>query len=110
MTTSSVLGYRNSSTYPEGTLPGFGAPAALLDVHFERLLITETISTYVLVSKASSTYPIGKELFLQLGVGRVRKPTLPVLSSPAALLEDRFERSIVKPYEANAKSFATNLF
>jgi hypothetical protein len=24
---------------PEGTLPGFGAPAALLDAHFERLLI-----------------------------------------------------------------------
>jgi hypothetical protein len=45
----------------------------LLDVHFERLLITETISTYVLVSKASSTYPIGKELLLQLGVGRVRR-------------------------------------
>ena len=110
---------------PEGTLPGFGAPAALLDVHFERLLITETISTYVLVSKASSTYPIGKELLLQLGVGRVRMSMLPVLASPAALpgarrvsarqgwvgeKEDRFERSIVKPYEANAKSFATNLF
>lgn len=24
---------------PEGMLPGFGAPAALLDAHFERLLI-----------------------------------------------------------------------
>ncbi|MEO5630904.1 MAG: hypothetical protein ABIQ24_09280, partial [Nitrospiraceae bacterium] len=51
----------------------------------ERLLITETISTHVLVSKASSTYPIGKELLLQLGVGRVRMSMLPVLSSLAAL-------------------------
>lgn len=85
MATSSVLGYRNSSTCPKGTLPGFGAPAALLDVHFERLLITQTISTFVLVSKASSTYSIGKELLLQLGIGWVRMLVPPVLSSPAAL-------------------------
>jgi hypothetical protein len=39
MATSGVLGYRNSSTYHEGTLPGFGAPAALLDDHFDRLLM-----------------------------------------------------------------------
>ena len=53
----------------------------------------KTTSNCVLVSKASSTYPTGKELLLQLGVGWVRIPTPPVLSSPAGLLEDRFERS-----------------
>ena len=37
-------------------------------------------------------------------------PTLPVLSSPAALLEDHFERSIVKLNEVNAKSLASHLF
>ena len=45
----------------------------------------KTTSNCVLGSKASSTYPTGKELLLQLGVGRVRMSTLPVLSSPAAL-------------------------
>jgi hypothetical protein len=68
------------------------------------------IANYVLVSKASSTYPAGKELLLQLGVGRVRMPTPPVLSSPAALLEDHFERSIEKQNEVNAKSFISTLF
>src|SRR6185295_14765435 len=45
----------------------------------------KTTSNCVLVSKASSTYSTGKELLLQLGVGRVRMSTPPVLSSPAAL-------------------------
>jgi hypothetical protein len=32
---SFVLGSSKSSTYPEGTPPGFDSPAALLDGHFE---------------------------------------------------------------------------
>ena len=39
MVASFVLGYRNSSTYPKGTLPGFGAPAALLGAHFEQPIV-----------------------------------------------------------------------
>ena len=46
------------------------------------------MSNCVLVSKASSTYPTGKELLLQLGVGRVRMSMLPVLASPAVVPGD----------------------
>ena len=45
----------------------------------------KTTSNCVLVSKASSTYPTGKELLLQLGVGWVRMLVVLLLSSPAAL-------------------------
>ena len=51
-------------------------------------------TSIVLGFRNSSTYSDGKELLLQLGVGRMKMFTLPVLSSPAALFEDRFERSI----------------
>ena len=36
--------------------------------------------------------------------------TLPVFSSPAALLEDRFERSIVKPYEDQNQNSSAHIF
>src|SRR6185295_9499160 len=77
----------------------------------------KTTSNCVLVSKASSK---GTRPPHRLGGAHrrgapysshraPREGTPPVLSSPAALLEDRIERSIVKPYEVNAKSFATHL-
>ena len=82
-------------------------------------------TSFVLGYRNSSTYPTGKELLLQLGVGRVRMPTLPGFGTPAALpgarrvsarlgwvgeKRDRFEPSIVKPNEVNSKSFASHLF
>src|SRR5262245_20538570 len=82
-------------------------------------------TSIVLGYRNSSTYPTGKELLLQLGVGRVRMSTPPVLSSPAALpgvnasrrakgwvgeKKYRFERSIVKPYEDQAQNSSAHLF
>jgi len=64
----------------------------------------------VLGYRNSSTYPTGKELLLQLGVGRVRMPTPPGFGAPAALLDAHFERSIVKPYEDQAQNSSAHLF
>jgi len=50
---------------------------------------TRVFPSVVLTSEKSSTYPTrGDELSWQLGGGRVRKGTLPVFSSAAALLAD----------------------